>query len=182
MLNQLIFTFGQVPPKKNNRKFRKGKNVGGYTVPSDAFDIWHSEMTCEYSRHVRLLRSPVSITARYWAGSFDVMDMSNAEESIHDFLRDIGAITDDCITDLQAYSCEFVGLRKGLPKVEVTVTELEWTPAQQAMHLLRSKEAMRAHVAGLKAQGLKATQVGERARLWGELANFEEYNERYAEK
>ena len=180
MRNQLVFTFGHVPPKKNSRQYRKGKHGGGYTVPSDAFKQWHDDMTCEYQIHARLLRSPVSITAKYWAGSLSTMDMSNCEEGLHDWLVNLGVIHDDCIFDLQAYTCELAGLRRGLPKVEVTVAEMDWLPAQQGLYLLRNKDALRTHVERLKGLGVKTSQAAEVARLWEELEDFEAYNEKNA--
>lgn len=170
----LIFP-GRLPSKKNNREFRTTK-YGGYTAPNQKHKDWHSEMMRLHSDAIRYLSPPYAIISKFYVDSFVRFDLSNWQESIHDWLSDVGIIDDDNAFVLPGYTPEFSGLSKTNPRVEVDVISMELTPADKAIHLLRDKDAMRSHVAALKASGQKASQASEERRLWAALESFEEYN------
>lgn len=180
IVDQLVFEFGHIPPKKNSRRFRKSKR-GGYTVPSEAYETWHEDSCARYAHVVRPMLPPYFINARYWAEDLSIFDLSNCQESIHDWLTDVGVITDDNAFALPSYYPELCGLMDH-PFVEVIVSSLERSPSYQAMHLLRDRPALKAHVDALKAQGQKTSMAAEKVRLKAALISFDEFNENGKEK
>lgn len=176
ILDQIVFNFGHVPAKKNNRDFAKTEN-GGFTKPNERHKSWHSDMQEYHHPKIRPLPSPVSIAARYWPGSFKIFDMSNQQESIHDWLVDMGVIKDDNVFELQSYTCELAGLIRGRARVEITVTSFAQSPSQIAMNLLRDKVAMRAHLLKLRESGQKVKLKDETERLWEALRDFQAFDD-----
>lgn len=92
---------GSIPPKKNSKQIfrRKGKTI---VIPSERHKIWHERTyyALVLQRNNSAFNFPiekcVSITTHIRYPDKRGRDNTNAVESVHDILVDVGILKDDC--------------------------------------------------------------------------------------
>jgi len=93
---------GSIPPKKNSKQIFKAKNGRTIISSSKRYKEWHNNTMYQLMLQKSKIDIPlpiescVSITTHLRYIDHRARDNTNAVESVHDILVDIGILKDDC--------------------------------------------------------------------------------------
>lgn len=114
----MITLYGRIPSKKNNKQIF---NIKGRIIiaSSKNYREWHKDASFQLKNKPKI-KTPVSITIKFFFPDKRKSDLTNKAESIMDLLVDNGIIPDDNYNEIPKLLLEFGGVDKNTPRAEIT--------------------------------------------------------------